>query len=206
MTTEGEDFGPLEALVLAAGAGLRFGGGKLLAPWREGVLLDAALAAAFAAPVRAVSVVWGADEDVARAATAFAQARGEVGRLRLVHATDHALGLSRSLKAGIEALADDVAGLFILLGDMPRIPASVFPALASALQGDALAVAPTFEGRRGHPVLVHATLLPKLADRSGDRGAGGILAELGYRLIEIPVADDGVLYDVDRPQDLEPHA
>ena len=36
----------LDAIVLAAGASLRFGGGKLLAPWGEGVLLDGALAAA----------------------------------------------------------------------------------------------------------------------------------------------------------------
>ncbi|HEY9219590.1 MAG TPA: NTP transferase domain-containing protein, partial [Phenylobacterium sp.] len=38
--------------MLAAGAGSRFGGGKLLTPWAGGVLLDGALAAAFAAPVR----------------------------------------------------------------------------------------------------------------------------------------------------------
>ncbi|HEX7947277.1 MAG TPA: NTP transferase domain-containing protein, partial [Phenylobacterium sp.] len=49
------------SLVLAAGAGSRFGGGKLTAPFRDGVLLDGALAAAFAAPVRIVTLVTGAD-------------------------------------------------------------------------------------------------------------------------------------------------
>ena len=51
----------IHALVLAAGFGSRFGGGKLMTPWRSGVLLDGALAAAFAAPVGAVHVVVGAD-------------------------------------------------------------------------------------------------------------------------------------------------
>ena len=50
-----------EALVLAAGSGSRFGGGKLLAPWNGGVLLDGALPAAFAAPARSVILVTGAD-------------------------------------------------------------------------------------------------------------------------------------------------
>ncbi|MFA5600050.1 MAG: NTP transferase domain-containing protein, partial [Phenylobacterium sp.] len=53
----------LEALVLAAGAGRRFGGGKLLAPYRGGVLLDGALAAAFAAPARAGRLVIGTDAE-----------------------------------------------------------------------------------------------------------------------------------------------
>ena len=55
--------GALEAIVLAAGSGRRFGGGKLTSPRGDGLLLDGALEAAFAAPVRTVSVVWGADEE-----------------------------------------------------------------------------------------------------------------------------------------------
>ncbi|HRD47221.1 MAG TPA: NTP transferase domain-containing protein, partial [Caulobacter sp.] len=58
----------LDAVVLAAGAGKRFGGGKLTAPWADGLLLDASLAAAFASPARTVSVVWGADGRVLEAA------------------------------------------------------------------------------------------------------------------------------------------
>ena len=95
----------LEAVVLAAGAGARFGGGKLLAPWGEGVLLDAALAPAFAAPVRCVTVVTGADGPaVGAAASAFAARHGQGARLRLVHAPDHAEGMGASLRAGVASL------------------------------------------------------------------------------------------------------
>src|SRR5690349_19826417 len=103
---------PLEAIVLAGGFGARFGGGKLTAPWRGGVLIDGALAAAFAAPVRSVTVVTGADAAVADAAQAFAADRGETARLRLVHAPDHAEGMAATLRTGIASLPQDAAGAF----------------------------------------------------------------------------------------------
>jgi molybdenum cofactor cytidylyltransferase len=206
MTTGGRDIQAkterLEAVVLAAGAGARFGGGKLLAPWADGVLLDGALGAAFAAPVRAVTVVWGADPRVAEAAKAFAARRGEGTRLRLVHADRYAEGLSASLIAAVQALPPDAAGAFVFLGDMPRIPAAVLAPLADAVRGGAAAAAPVFEGQRGHPVLFGAALLPRLRGLSGDRGAGGLLEGLGERLALIPAPEDGVLFDVDRPGDL----
>jgi CTP:molybdopterin cytidylyltransferase MocA len=64
-----------EAVVLAAGAGARFGGGKLLAPYMAGVLLDGALAAALAAPACSVTLVTGADagEDLAEQVAARAR-------------------------------------------------------------------------------------------------------------------------------------
>jgi molybdenum cofactor cytidylyltransferase len=192
----------LEAIVLAAGFGARFGGGKLTAPWRDGVLLDGALAAAFAAPVRSVTVVWGADPAVPEAAKAFAERTGQASRLKLVNAELHAEGLSASLKSGIASLSPDAAGVFVFLGDMPRIPFNVLAPLAEAVRSGAAAAAPTFEGTRGHPVLFSRELTPRLLELDGDRGAGGLLAKLGDRLGLIPSPDAGVLYDVDRPADL----
>jgi molybdenum cofactor cytidylyltransferase len=202
MATEGATLQRLEAIVLAAGAGSRFGGGKLLAPWRGGVLLEGALGAAFASPARSVAVVWGADPAVADAATAFARQVGDGDRLRLVHAERHAEGLSASLAAGVAALPTDADGAFVFLGDMPRIPPGLTGAMAEALLGGASAVATEFENRRGHPVLFGRAMLPRLRALSGDRGAGELLRELGAALALVQSLDDGVLFDVDRPQDL----
>ncbi len=200
--TEGGVSEPLEAIVLAAGAGSRFGGGKLLAPWRGGVLLDGALMTAFAAPVRSVHVVWGADPRVADAANAFAERTGQVERLRLVHAPRHAEGLSASLAAGVAALPADGAGVFIFLADMPRVPVDITPPMVEALTAGTVAVAAAFEGRRGHPVLFGNRLWPRLLTLGGDKGAGDLLKALGDSLALIRASDDGVLYDVDRPEDL----
>jgi molybdenum cofactor cytidylyltransferase len=192
----------LEAVVLAAGRGARFGGGKLTARRGDGVLLDGALATAFAAPVRTVTVVTGADPGVAAAAERFAHARGEAARLRIVHAPDHAEGMAASLRAGIADLPADTGGCFVFLGDMPRVPAGVLAPLAEALPGK-LAAVPVWAGRRGHPAVFARALLPELLMLKGDAGARKILDGLGPALALVEAPDDGVLFDVDERGDLD---
>lgn len=192
--------GAFEAIVLAAGAGSRFGGGKLLAPFAGGVLLHGALAAAFAAPVRTVIVVTGVDGEAVSAAVRACPAVD--GRLRLVHAEDHAEGMGASLRRAAAELGPDCAGAFVFLGDMPRIPQAVFAPLIEAVGAGAPAAAPVFGGQRGHPALIGAALLPNLLTLQGDAGARAILKGLGDRLARVEAPDDGVLFDVDERGDL----
>ena len=185
------------AVVLAAGAGSRFGGGKLLAPYRGAPLLHAALAAARAAPVAGITVVTGADaEAVAAAARAF-----DPG-LTLVHAADHAEGMAASLRAGVASLGPEILAAFVFLGDMPRVPHAVLAPLAAAVAAGAPAAAPVFGGRRGNPVVLSRGLFAQVADLAGDVGARPILQGLGARLALIEAPDDGVLFDVDERGDL----
>jgi molybdenum cofactor cytidylyltransferase len=193
----------LEAVVLAAGEGSRFGGGKLTAAWRGGALIDGALAAALAAPARSVTVVTGADPKVEPAARAFAETRGQSARLRIVHAPDYAEGMAAPLRAAIASLPDDVEGVFVFLGDMPLIPSAVLPHLAAALIAGAPAAAPRFQSQRGHPVLFSRELLPNLRRLTGDEGARSVLRGLGDRLALVDTDDAGVLVDIDRADDLE---
>jgi molybdenum cofactor cytidylyltransferase len=197
LATEADANGPFEAVVLAAGSGSRFGGGKLLASWGPGVLLEGALAAAFAAPVRDVTVVIGADAEAVAAA-----ARDFDPRVIVVHAPDHAEGMGASLRTGIASLPADAAGAFVFLGDMPRAPTAVLAPMAQAVRDGALAAAPVFQGRRGNPVLLSRALFPQLLALTGDAGARGVLQGLGERLALIESPDDGVLFDVDTPGDL----
>ena len=195
--------GEWQALVLAAGLSRRFGGPKLLAPWNGGVLIDGALRAAFAAPAQAVTVVTGGHAaGVTAAAQAFAARIGQAGRLSLVHAADHGEGLSASLRAGIASLPDDAAGAFVFLADMPAIPPFVANALIEAMTPHHDAAAPTFEGRRGHPVLLGRALFEPIRHLTGDHGAGHLLRGLGDRLALVTAYEAGILKDVDRPEDL----
>jgi molybdenum cofactor cytidylyltransferase len=187
----------LDAIVLAGGAGTRFGGGKLLAPWRGGLLIEAALDAAFAAPARSVILVTGADPDVMPVALEHALREGAAARLRIVHADDHAEGMGASLRAGVVALPSDSRGAFVFLGDMPRIPAEVTAALAAALLAGAPAAVPVFGGRRGHPALLGAGLFSQLRRLAGDEGARALLRRLGPAVAEVAASTDGVLFDVD---------
>jgi molybdenum cofactor cytidylyltransferase len=183
----------MHAIVLAAGRGSRFGGGKLLAPYGGGVLVQAALATARAAPVAGVTLVVGCDgEAVAAAALGLDVA--------VVHAPDWADGMSASLRAGIAALPADTDAAYVLLGDMPRVPAAVLHRLAEARAAGALAAVPVFAGRQGHPPLIGRELFAEIAQLTGDRGARAVLDRHPIALVE--AGDDGVLFDVDTPDDL----
>ena len=192
----------LHALVLGAGAGSRFGGGKLMAPWRGGAVLESALAAAFAAPVETVTLTVGADATTGAAARAWAERAGETARLRVLDVPDWREGMAASLRAGVAALPADAGGVYVFLGDMPRVPTGILAALAEALRGGAAAAVPSFGGRRGNPALIGASLFGEIAGLTGDRGAKAVLDGLGAGLVEVAAPDDGVLFDVDRPGDL----
>ena len=192
----------LDAIVLAGGAGKRFGGGKLLAPWRDGLLIEAALDAAFAAPVRSVILVTGADDGVMPVALEYALREGEATRLKIVHAHDHAEGMGASLRAGVTSLPADCDGVFVFLGDMPRVPANVPALLATALRNGAPAAVPVFEGRRGHPALFGAALFGDLRGLAGDEGARSVLKRLDAAVAEVPAPSNGILFDVDTPDAL----
>ncbi len=179
-------------VLLAAGAGRRFGGGKLLARLADGTPLALAASRALSAGVdRALAVVAPGDGALA----ALLEAAG----LAVVINPDPARGMGSSLAAGVAA-APGAAGWVIALGDMPWVPAQVVAQVTEALRAGALIAAPECDGCRGHPVGFAATLGPELLRISGDRG-GRELAER-YGLQVVPTRDRGVLRDVDRPEDL----
>lgn len=180
------------AIVLAAGSARRFGGGKLLASYRGAPLLHGALAAARAAPVSRIVVVTGAD----RAAVEACVRAFDPG-VTVVHAADHAAGMSASLRAGLEALPDGIEAAFIFLGDMPRTPHAILRPMAEAVVAGAPAAAPVYAGRRGNPVVLSRALFPEVSQLEGDVGARPVLEALGPRLARIEAPDDGVLFDVD---------
>ena len=187
---------PLSALILAAGQSRRFGGGKLRAPWKGRPLILWALEAALAAPVFEVILVWGGDPLILPLLPSDP-------RLKIVHCEDHLQGMGTSLAAGLRATDPTSAGVYVFLGDMPRVPAALTFAMAKALEGQVKAVAPEYDGQRGHPVLLSVVLFPKLLTLNGDQGAGAVLKDLGEGLTLLSTPDDGCLFDIDRPDDLD---
>lgn len=192
----------LEAVVLAAGRGARFGGDKLLATLDGAPLVTGALKTAFAAPVRRVFVAVGEDEPLRAAVRAGAARLGATERLVLVPVADATEGMGASLRTAAAALPQDTAGVFVFLGDMPAIAAATPALLAASLVRPDQIVVPVLAGRRGHPVLFGADWLADLRALGGDEGARALLARAGPRLVEVPVEDHGVHLDIDRPEDL----
>lgn len=155
----------MRAVVLAAGAGRRFGGVKQLARVGERTLLEHALA--LAAPYDPLLVL-GAHADEIAAATAL-------DGVQVVRCADWAEGQAASLRAGVAALGDGDAAL-VLLGDQPGLtPAVVTGTVERRDAARCDAVRPTFDGRPGHPVLLERSLLDRVPGLRGDVGARELL-------------------------------
>ncbi len=192
----------LDALLLMAGRGVRFGGDKLLADVNGEPLASWALWTALAAPARRVFAAVADDPRLVLVLENAAARRGASDRLVLVPVSNAADGMGVSLRTAAAALPGDTGGVFVFLGDMPAIAPGTPARLAAALDRPDAIVVPVHAGRRGHPVLFGADWVAALQTLSGDEGARGLLAEAGSCLVAVEVEDPGILLDVDRPDDL----
>lgn len=170
-------------LVLAAGAGRRFGGTKQLASLRGRPLLSYAVAHALAVPeLDPVVVVLGHDADAVRAGVPALAVAGSPG-LRIVVAGDWARGQAASLRAGVAALGD-VDAAVVLLGDMPFVTPQVIAGVLDAGLGDDDAVRAAYGGEPGHPVLLSRALLERAGELEGDAGFRVLLEGQRVRAFE----------------------
>jgi molybdenum cofactor cytidylyltransferase len=190
----------IAAIILAAGRSTRFGqdrvATKVVAEFHGAPLVRRVAKAALASRASPVIVVTGHAGNLIAAALADSD-------VRVVDAPDYALGLSRSLRAGVAAVPDDARGAIVLLADMPLVAPALIDALIATFDvvPNAKAVVPAYAGRRGNPVLLGRPLFAKIARLEGDRGAGQILAEI-EGVVERPVTDESIFVDVDTPDDL----
>lgn len=186
------------ALVLAAGAGSRFGGGKLLASVGGRPVLQHVLDALAAAEITDVVVVLGRDAAAVEGAIDWRTER------RVVNPAPER-GLSSSLQVGfgaIEAMDPSADAVLVALGDQPLVPVATIRALidAPARRGRPVVV-PIFEADRGrNPVLLWRSAFGLMAETGGDRGLGPVIAAHPELVTEVAVAGDNP--DVDTVDDL----
>jgi CTP:molybdopterin cytidylyltransferase MocA len=186
--------GNIAGLVLAAGAGRRFGQPKALVQYDDRNLLDRAVATLRDGGCRQVIAVLGAGAEQALAAATEA--------FTPVLNRRWGQGLSTSLKAGLAAVPERYDGVVVTLVDQPRVESeAVRKLIAAAAEGATVAIA-TYAGRRGHPMYFAREHLGRIAAGAiGDRGARDFIAANPGLVREIECPGDPV--DVDTPADLE---
>ena len=186
------------AVVLAAGRSTRMGGpNKLLADIARRPLVRIAAEEALASRAKPVIVVTGHQREQVETALAGLP-------VQFVHNPEYADGLATSVRAGIAAVPADADGAIVCLGDMPQVDAGLIDRLIAAFDPDqgALVVMPTFEGRRGNPVLWSRRFFTDLTAIEGDVGARHLIGRYSEAVVEVPLAGKAALVDVDTPEAL----
>ncbi len=186
--------GRVAAVVLAAGAGKRFGGPKQTVAWKGRPLVAHAIQAAKDGGLSPIVVVLGAHAAAVREAAA-----GE----GVVFVDNPAWedGQSTSVQAGLLAVERQVEAAVFLLADMPRVNGATIRRLVEGHRTSLPAmVAPIGGGRRGNPILFDRRVFPGLYALTGDQGGRSLLERWPWQAIE---ADPQEFVEVDLPDDLE---
>ena len=184
----------IAGIVLAAGAGRRFGGPKQLAELDGVPLLQHAVDAMLAVPeIDRLVVVLGARAEQIGAAVRWATAEPVV-------CSDWHEGMAASLRCGVAAVGD-ADWIVVTLGDQPGMTPEVIEAVLAATGPDIAAVRATYAGAAGHPVALSRALVPRVLALRGDVGARDVLGEVAVRAVE--AGHLGSPYDVDTREELE---
>lgn len=177
----------IAGIVLAAGASSRMGQDKALLRWGKKTFLEHLLAALRNAETDPVRVVLGANADQV-------QKEISLGAGEAILNPDWQKGMLSSLVAGLNSLPADVEAAVVCLVDHPCVSSTLICALCENFRtGGKLIAIPTYQGRRGHPVLFSATLFDELRAAPLEVGARHVVRRHADDILELPTEEEGVL-------------
>lgn len=193
--TEGTGRARVAAIVLAAGESRRMGFPKALLPIDGHTFLEHILGAFAASRIAARYVVVGAHRDRILAEV-------DLSGAGVVFNEQWEQGQLSSLVAGLRALPPDTYdAVMMVLVDHPLIDPAMVDALIGAFEATAAPiVVPVHDGRRGHPVLFAARLVPELLAAPLHQGARAVVRAHADEVLEVPSPASGILADIDTPQ------
>ena len=144
-------------------------------------------------------------------------------KIIVLHNPLYASGLASSLKSAVSFLlessqqVDDhevsLPSVLVCLADMPLVDPGTINKLVDARDWQVTnpgtrifsAFVPSFNGKRGNPVLLQPDLFDALLAIEGDRGARDLLSTNPGIVQSISVDDAGILLDIDTPSELDRH-
>ncbi|MFH1027816.1 MAG: NTP transferase domain-containing protein [Pseudomonadota bacterium] len=187
---------PLTAIILAAGYSSRMGAFKPLLPFGGTTVLE-----------RVVALFRGAGVDDVRVVVGHCSAE----LLPLLKSLDvrpllnerYQEGMFSSVVAAAESL-EGKGSFFLLPVDIPLVRRKTVELLSRSYQSTGKGILyPAFRGMRGHPPLISNLYRESILSWNGNGGLNGLLTQCESDSATIETGDEGVLLDMDTPEDYE---
>jgi molybdenum cofactor cytidylyltransferase len=184
----------IAGLILAAGESRRMGRDKALLTYHGRSFLENIIHNLGAAGVEKATVVLGHHAEIIQRAVNLATVKVVVNH-------DYQRGQTSSLQLGLAAaVADSPEAVVLCLVDHPAISTAVMASLIERFESTRPPVLiPTYEGQRGHPVVISQTLFPELLALPPTDPANTVIRKYRDATQFVEVADPGILLDVDDP-------
>jgi len=185
----------IAALILAAGFSSRMGAFKPLLPMGPVTVVERVAAVFRFAGVPDIKVVVG--HRAPDMSTVLQPLPVEI-----VKNNNYTDGMFSSVIAGAKALTPEVEAFFVQPVDIPLVaPLTIKKMLKAYQERKASVYYPCFDGRRGHPPLIAAASIKLILSWNGDGGLKGLLRQWEHEATDVEVDDQGVLTDMDTPED-----
>ncbi|MFN8374610.1 MAG: selenium cofactor biosynthesis protein YqeC [Anaerolineae bacterium] len=187
------------AVVLAAGKSSRMGQMKVLMPWTERkTIIEHIIEQLYLAHVDHICVVTG---NQSKDVTTHAERAGASTVYNAAFASGEMLS---SLKAGLKAMPANISAVLVVLGDQPRIqPKTITQVLSAYAEGAGDIVAPSYQMRRGHPILIDRRYWAEILALPDGGAPRDVLNAHPDSIAYVNVDNDSILADVDTPQDYQ---
>ncbi len=190
----------ITAIVLAAGQSIRMGAQKVLLPYGKSTVIEHIVDVLNSGGVDEVVVVTGHQSENVAAVLSKTAAK-------VVRNEQYQSGMLSSVRCGVRAASADAQAYLVALGDQPSIQVSVVATLIAAFAAEptdhGVILVPTFDRRRGHPLMFSHHFRDDVLHRFDETGLRGLLDAYPERIREIAADESGILRDMDFPADYE---
>lgn len=185
----------LTAVILAAGESKRMGSPKALLPYNDRTFLEHLLDITRHPKIGSQLVVLGAGAE-------HISKQVGLNPEQIVTNPDWQNGQLSSIKAGVKGIgAKPCDGVLLCLVDHPLITSALVNELIDSFyKTGKLIVAPTFRGKRGHPVIFSAKLFDELLDAPDETGARSVVWNHANEVHEVPTAEEGIVLNLNDPE------
>lgn len=179
----------------------RMGTSKQLVKVNGKCLLQWVVEAALESSLHRIYLVLGCNaENILNTLPQFTRA----DKVIILNNTEHESGLSSSIQCGVLAAQDHFENLMFMLGDQPFFSARLINLLLQEHEHSGKNIcAPTFQNRRGNPVLFNKIFYGLLLNVEGDKGGRTVLRDHPAHIHTVVIDDPIALYDVDTTEDLD---
>lgn len=185
------------SIILAAGKSSRMGMQKLLLPIDGVTIIKTIAEKSINSVIDTTIVVLGSHKN---------EIQEELKELplQLIENVQYESGMLSSVQKGISTITKNIDGVLILLGDQPMVPTDLINRLIAVFNKTSKGIiVPTFEGKRGHPLLIDKKYFKEINTLNSEVGLRELLLTNSNDILEIAVQTNVILKDIDTQNDYQ---